>query len=150
MSLPTRPAHLGCLGDQARYDQARCDRGAQVLAAFDRDIGQQVVDALADIASLLAHHVSRWASAISTPARARRPAAPPRHYRDAHRSRRLRAAARSAHQRALNVGLSPVEIVEATSHASVYCGFPKALNAMFVAKRVPGERGLLPVRSPAG
>ena len=137
-------------GDQARYDQARCGRGAQVLAAFDRDVGQQVVDALADIASLLAHHVVAYGSGDICARRAGRPAAPTRHYRDAHRTLRLRAAARSAHQRALNVGLSPVEIVEATSHASVYCGFPKALNAMFVAKRVPGERGLLPVRSPAG
>jgi 4-carboxymuconolactone decarboxylase len=45
----------------------------------------------------------------------------------------------------LNVGLSPHEIVEAMLHAAVYCGFPRALNATFVAKKVFGERGLLPV-----
>jgi 4-carboxymuconolactone decarboxylase len=45
----------------------------------------------------------------------------------------------------LNVGLSPREIVEAMLHAAVYCGFPRALNATFVAKKVFGERGLLPV-----
>jgi 4-carboxymuconolactone decarboxylase len=32
-------------------------------------------------------------------------------------------------------------------HAAVYCGFPKALNAIFVAKRVFAERDLLPVAS---
>jgi 4-carboxymuconolactone decarboxylase len=49
----------------------------------------------------------------------------------------------------LNVGLTPVEIVEAITHAAVYCGFPRALNAIFVAKRVFAERGLLPVQAPA-
>jgi 4-carboxymuconolactone decarboxylase len=46
---------------------------------------------------------------------------------------------------ALNVGLTPQEIIEALLHASVYCGFPRALNATFVARKVFGERGLLPV-----
>ena len=45
----------------------------------------------------------------------------------------------------LNVGLTPEEIVEAFLHAAGYCGFPRALNATFAAKRVFAERGLLPV-----
>jgi len=45
----------------------------------------------------------------------------------------------------LNVGLTPTEIVEAITHTAVYCGFPKALNAIFVAKSVFAERDLLPV-----
>lgn len=45
----------------------------------------------------------------------------------------------------LNVGLSPGEIIEAFLHASVYCGFPRALNAVFTAKKVFAERGLLPL-----
>ena len=45
----------------------------------------------------------------------------------------------------LNVGLSAAEIVEALLQSSAYCGFPRALNATFVAKRVFAERGLLPV-----
>jgi 4-carboxymuconolactone decarboxylase len=40
----------------------------------------------------------------------------------------------------LNVGLTRQEIVEALLHAAVYCGFPKALNATFVAKEVFAER----------
>jgi hypothetical protein len=52
----------------------------------------------------------------------------------------------------LNVGLTPVEIVEALLHVAVYCGMPKSLNATFVAKRVFAERELLPVKpgSPTG
>lgn len=46
---------------------------------------------------------------------------------------------------ALNVGLTPAEIVEAMLQAAGYCGFPRALNATFVAKKVFAERGLLPV-----
>lgn len=37
---------------------------------------------------------------------------------------------------ALNVGLTREEIVEAILHASVYAGFPRALNATFVAREV--------------
>lgn len=37
---------------------------------------------------------------------------------------------------ALNVGLSPAEIVAAVTHAALYCGFPRALNAMTVVQDV--------------
>nr|WP_240003603.1 carboxymuconolactone decarboxylase family protein [Streptomyces cinnamoneus] len=46
---------------------------------------------------------------------------------------------------ALNVGLSPEQVVEALLHSAAYCGFPKALNATYVAKKVFAERGLLPL-----
>jgi 4-carboxymuconolactone decarboxylase len=42
-------------------EQARYDRGAQVLAAVDGDGGQSVVDDLADIAPALAHRVVAYA-----------------------------------------------------------------------------------------
>ena len=41
---------------------------------------------------------------------------------------------------ALNVGLTREEIIEAILHASVYAGFPRALNATFVAREVFAER----------
>ncbi|WP_293781522.1 carboxymuconolactone decarboxylase family protein [uncultured Aeromicrobium sp.] len=47
----------------------------------------------------------------------------------------------------LNVGWQPEQIIEAFLHASVYCGFPKALNAVAVARTVFADRGLLPVRA---
>jgi 4-carboxymuconolactone decarboxylase len=37
---------------------------------------------------------------------------------------------------ALNVGLAPCEIVEATVHCAPYTGFPRTLNAIFVARDV--------------
>lgn len=42
----------------------------------------------------------------------------------------------------LNVGLTPVEIVEAMIHCSPYTGFPRVLNAITVAKQVFTERGI--------
>ena len=45
----------------------------------------------------------------------------------------------------LNAGLKPAEIVEALLQSAAYCGFPRALNATTVAKKVFAERGLLPV-----
>lgn len=43
---------------------------------------------------------------------------------------------------ALNVGLSPQEIVEAIIHCSPYTGFPRVLNAIFTAKRIFEERNV--------
>jgi 4-carboxymuconolactone decarboxylase len=47
---------------------------------------------------------------------------------------------------ALNVGLTAREVVEAIVHCVPYAGFPRALNAIFVAKRVFAERGVLSPR----
>jgi len=44
---------------------------------------------------------------------------------------------------ALNVGNTPTEIVEIIMQMSAYCGFPKSINAMMVAKEVFKERDLL-------
>jgi 4-carboxymuconolactone decarboxylase len=46
---------------------------------------------------------------------------------------------------ALNVGLNPREVVEAILHCIPYTGFPRVLNAIFVAKRVFQERGVSPL-----
>ncbi|MED3728215.1 carboxymuconolactone decarboxylase family protein [Priestia filamentosa] len=43
---------------------------------------------------------------------------------------------------ALNVGLTPNEIVEAITHCIPYTGFPRVLNAIFVAKQVFEDRDL--------
>ena len=48
---------------------------------------------------------------------------------------------------ALNVGLTPTEIIGAIIHAVPCIGFPRALNALFTAKAVFAERHLLPVAS---
>jgi 4-carboxymuconolactone decarboxylase len=46
---------------------------------------------------------------------------------------------------ALNVGLTAREVVEAILHCIPYIGFPRVLNATFVAKRVFEERGVSPL-----
>lgn len=46
---------------------------------------------------------------------------------------------------ALNVGNSPVEIIEIIMQMSAYAGFPKAINGAMAAKEVFKERELLPV-----
>lgn len=45
-------------------------------------------------------------------------------------------------QGALNVGLTPNEIVEAVMHCVSYAGFPKTLDAMFVVMKVFDEQGI--------
>jgi len=121
-----------------------------VLDAVDGAGGQRVVAALADIAPALAHHVVAYGfgDVYNRPG-----LTPPQ--RQLVTLGMLTALGGCEPQlevhvnAALNVGLSTVEIVEALTHAAVYCGFPKALNAIFVAKRVFAERDLLPVQPPA-
>jgi 4-carboxymuconolactone decarboxylase len=49
----------------------------------------------------------------------------------------------------LNVGLSAREVVEAILHCTPYTGFPRVLNAIFVAKRVFEERAVDPLNDEA-
>lgn len=50
---------------------------------------------------------------------------------------------------ALNVGISPEKVIETLLQCIPYMGFPKVLNAVFTAKKVFTERGLLsPSTSP--
>ena len=44
---------------------------------------------------------------------------------------------------ALNVGIYPEKVIETFLQCIPYTGFPKVLNAVFVAKKVFVERGLL-------
>lgn len=46
---------------------------------------------------------------------------------------------------ALNVGNSPVEIVEIIMQMSAYVGFPKAINGVMAAKEVFYKKDLLPI-----
>ncbi|WP_328321351.1 carboxymuconolactone decarboxylase family protein [Kribbella sp. NBC_00382] len=127
-------------------EQARYDRGAAVLNAVDGGSAPAVMEALADIAPDLAHHIVAFG------------------FGDIYARAGLDPKQRQlvtlgiltalggcepqleVHVRtSLNVGLTPTEIVEALTHAAGYCGFPKALNAIFTAKKVFAARGLLPV-----
>ncbi|MFF4397727.1 carboxymuconolactone decarboxylase family protein [Streptomyces sp. NPDC001480] len=132
--------------------EERFAHGLEVLKRVDGEAGQRVVDSLADISPELGHQVVTWAFGEIYD----RPGLAPR-------DRQLVTlgvltalggceAQLDVHvNAALNVGLTPEQIVEALLHSAVYCGMPRALNATFAAKKVFAERGLLPVgQQPAG
>ncbi|MFE6747103.1 carboxymuconolactone decarboxylase family protein [Kitasatospora purpeofusca] len=128
--------------------QERFDRGLAVLSAVDGEAGQRVIDSLADVHPELAHQIVAWGFGEIYS----RPGLQPRD-RQLVTLGMLTALGGCEPQlevhlnAALNVGLTPAEITEVLLHTTGYCGFPKALNATFVAKKVFGERGLLPVGS---
>lgn len=124
----------------------RFTRGRQMLDAIDGEAGVRVIDSLADIAPELGHQIVAWGFGEIYA----RPGLQPRD-RQLVTLGMLTALGGCEPQlevhigAALNVGLQPEQIIEVFLHSSVYCGFPKALNAVFVAKKVFAERGLLPV-----
>ncbi|MBO2448926.1 carboxymuconolactone decarboxylase family protein [Actinomadura barringtoniae] len=127
--------------------EERYEHGMKVLSDVDGEAGQRVVDSLADVSPELGHQVVAWAFGDMYA----RPDLSPRDRQlvtlgvltalggceielDVH----INAA--------LNVGLTPAEISEALLHTAVYAGMPRSINATLVAKKVFGERDLLPVK----
>lgn len=124
---------------------ARRRRGQSVLSQIDGHQGEAVIDSLADINPALGHHVAAFAFGDIYD----RPAL------DARSRQLVTLGALTALGgcepqlkvhigAALNVGISHEEITEALLHAAVYCGFPRALNATFVAREVFAERDTAP------
>lgn len=120
--------------------QTRFERGAAKLAEVDGQAGQNVIDALQDIAPDFANYV------IEFP------------FGDIYsreglnlRDRQIATIAALAAlgnaqpqlkihiQAGLNVGLSRQEITEVLMQMAVYAGFPAALNGLFAAKEVFAE-----------
>jgi 4-carboxymuconolactone decarboxylase len=126
--------------------QSRFEHGKQVLDAIDGEAGARVIESLAEVAPELGHQIVAWGFGDIYA----RPGLQPRD-RQLVTLGMLTALGGCEPQlevhinASLNVGLTPAQIIEAFLHASVYCGFPRALNAVFVAKKVFDERGLLPV-----
>ncbi|MFI9049338.1 carboxymuconolactone decarboxylase family protein [Streptomyces sp. NPDC053427] len=116
----------------------------KVLSTVNGEGGQRVVDALADISPELGHQIVAWAfgEIYDRPGLALRD-------RQFVTLGMLTALGGCEPQldvhinAALNVGLTPEEVVEALLHSAVYCGIPKALNATMAAKKVFAERRLL-------
>ncbi|MEW2250280.1 carboxymuconolactone decarboxylase family protein [Streptomyces sp. NPDC014776] len=131
---------------QSTTRDERYAQGLEVLKRIDGEAGQRVVDSLADISPELGHQVVAWGFGEIYA----RPQLAPRD-RQLVTLGMLTALGGCEPQlevhvnAALNVGLTPEQIVEALLHSAGYCGFPRALNATFVAKKVFAERGLLPV-----
>ncbi|MFJ1792567.1 carboxymuconolactone decarboxylase family protein [Kitasatospora griseola] len=124
----------------------RFERGMRVLGRIDGEAGERMVAALTDVSPELAHQIAAWGFAEIYS----RPALEPRD-RQLVTLGMLTALGGCEPEvevhvnAALNVGLTPHQIVEALLHAAAYCGFPRAINATLAAKRVFAERGLLPV-----
>lgn len=124
----------------------RFEHGKAVLDAVDGEAGANVIAALADISPELGHQVVAWAFGEIYA----RPGLEPRD-RQLVTLGALTALGGCEPQldvhinAALNVGLTAQQIIEALLHSAVYCGFPRALNATFTAKKVFAERGLLPI-----
>ncbi|MCK8098737.1 carboxymuconolactone decarboxylase family protein [Bacillus sp. 2CMS4F] len=121
----------------------RYQRGWQKLMEVDGEGGQRVIDSLKDIAPDLGKYVVEFA------------------FGDVYqregldlKQRQLVTIASLTTQggcepqlhvhinAALNVGLSPGEIVEAIIHCTPYTGFPRVLNTIFVAKRIFEEHNI--------
>lgn len=126
--------------------QQRFQQGKVVLDAIDGEAGENVLESLRDISPELAHQIVAWGFGDIYA----RPGLAPRD-RQLVTLGMLTALGGCEPQlkvhlnAALNVDLSPQQIVEALLHSAVYCGFPRALNATFTAKQVFADRGLLPV-----
>ncbi|MER6270410.1 carboxymuconolactone decarboxylase family protein [Streptomyces sp900105755] len=126
--------------------EERFAHGLEVLRTVDGEAGQRVIDSLSDISPELGHQIVAWGFGEIYS----RPQLAPRD-RQLVTLGMLTALGGCEPQLevhinlSLNVGLTPEQIVEALMHAAGYCGFPKSLNATFVAKKVFAERGLLPV-----
>lgn len=125
----------------------RFERGKRALVDLNgEENAQRVLDSLADISPKLSDSLVSWGfGEIYT-----RPALVPRD-RQLVTLGMLTALGGCEPQlevhvnASLNAGLRPEEIVEALLQSAAYCGFPRALNATAVAKKVFAERGLLPV-----
>jgi 4-carboxymuconolactone decarboxylase len=119
----------------------RYQRGLDKLAEIDGQQGQKVIDSLADIAPDFAQYLIEFpfGDIYSRPGLDLRT-------RELTTVAALTALGNAATQlkvhlhAALNVGCSREEIVETIMQMAVYAGFPAALNGLFVAKDVFGER----------
>ena len=127
-------------------DNTRFERGSRRLAEIDGEGGQQVIDALKDVAPDLARYVIEFGfgdvySREGLDLRMRELATVAGLAALGHSQPQLKVHVNGA----LNVGCTPREIVEVIMQMALYAGFPAAVNAAFTAKQVFAERGLLPV-----
>ena len=122
-------------------DNERLERGMEMLGRVDGEQGDKVMESLADIAPEFGRLMLEYGfgdiysrpglslkgrELITIAALAAKGACEPQ----------LKVHIHGA----LNVGWTREEIVEAFMQISVYAGFPAALNAIFAAKAVFGER----------
>lgn len=117
--------------------ETRLERGKRALAEIDGQAGQNVIDALSDIAPDFATYLFEFpfGDIYSRPGLSLRD-------REIATIAALAAMGTAQPQlkvhieAGLNVGLSKEEITEILMQMAVYAGFPAALNGLFAAKDV--------------
>lgn len=122
----------------------RYEHGLKKLNEIDAKVGEQVIERLKDIAPDLARYIIEFpfGDVYSRPGLDLKS-------REIATIAALTALGNAVSQLkvhingALNVGVSPQEIIEIIIQMAVYAGFPAALNAMYAAKEVFKERGLI-------
>lgn len=127
-------------------NRRRREFGLGVLESVDGEAGDRLLDALGDVAPDMVHHISAFAYGDIYA----RPGLAPRDRQLVTLGALTAMGGTESELRvhigtALTVGLTAEEIVEALIHATLYCGFPRAINAILVAKEVFAEHGLLPL-----
>lgn len=121
----------------------RYRRGAEVLDEIHGQSIRDLADALQDISPDLGYQIVAWAYGEMYA----RPTLSPRDRQlvtlGMLTSQGGDEAELQAHiPLALEVGLTPAEIIEVFLHSVAYCGFPRAINATKVAKQIFAERGV--------
>jgi len=121
--------------------EQRYQRGMQQMQKIDGDLGQRVMDALADISPDLGRYIVEFAfgDIYSRPGldlKSRELAALSALVTLGYATPQLKIHINGA----LNVGWSEQEIVETIMQLAGYAGFPAALNATFTAAEVFAER----------
>jgi len=119
----------------------RYKRGWEKLKEIDGDAGENVINALSDIAPDLARYVIEFAfgDVYSRPAldlKSREIATMSALCALGNATPQLKVHIHAA----LNVGCTREEVVEVMIQMAVYAGFPAALNGVFAAKEVFAER----------
>lgn len=125
-------------------DETRFERGSRALAEIDGEAGENVINALSDIAPDLARYVIEFGfgdiySREGLGLREREIATIAALTALGNATPQLKVHIEAG----LNVGLTRDEIVEVIIQMAVYAGFPAALNGMFAAKEVFKEKELL-------
>jgi 4-carboxymuconolactone decarboxylase len=123
--------------------ESRKERGMRKLTEIDGKAGQNVIDALADIAPDFADLLFEFpfGDIYSRPqldVRSREVATIAALAAMGNATPQLKVHIEAG----LNVGLSKEEIVEILMQMAVYAGFPAALNGLFAAKEVFAKRGI--------
>lgn len=126
---------------QIKSEETRLERGQRALETIDGQAGQNVIDALADVAPDFATYLFEFpfGDIYSRPGLSLRD-------REVATISALAAMGTAQPQlkvhieAGLNVGISQEEITEILMQMAVYAGFPAALNGLFAAKEVFAAR----------